>query len=127
MIPGILIRVDFEIGFKVEPKINLYFREVIEDLVGEGEIKLESGYDSLRKYNVPGDFKFVNIERIMPRDFKLSNRENFILTFYRIANRLNNNDVKFLQLDSTNTIIEQVPILIDQPSHMRITRMNISE
>jgi KUP system potassium uptake protein len=127
LIPGILIRIDFEIGFKVEPKINLYFREVIEDLVGDGEIKLESGYDSLKKYNVPGDFKFVNIERIMPRDFKLSNRENFILTFYRIANRLNNNDVKFLQLDSTNTIIEQVPILIDQPSHTRIKRMNTSE
>jgi KUP system potassium uptake protein len=127
LIPGILIRVDFEIGFKVDPKINLYFREVIEDLVREGEIKLESGYDSLRKYNVPGDFKFVNIERIMPRDFKLSNRENLILVFYRIAIRLNNNDVKFLQLDSTNTIIEQVPILIDQPSHMRIKRMNTSE
>jgi KUP system potassium uptake protein len=121
------MRVDFEIGFKVEPKINLYFREVVEDLVENGEIKLQSGYDSLKKYNIPGDFKFVNIERIMPRDFMLSNWENFILTLYRIAGRLNNNDVKFLQLDSTNTIIEQVPIMIDQPSHMRIKRMNTSE
>lgn len=124
LIPGILIRVDFEIGFKVEPKINLYFREVIEDLVGNGEIKLESGYGSLRKYNVPGDFKFILIERIMPRDFKLSNWENFILTLNRIATKLNINDIKFLQLDSTNTAIEQVPILIDQPSHLRIKRMN---
>jgi hypothetical protein len=31
--------------------------------------------------------------------------------------------VKFLQLDSTNTTIEQVPILIDQPGHKRIHRM----
>jgi len=127
LIPGILIRIDFEIGFKVEPRINLYFREVLEDLVENGEIKLESGYDSLRKYSVPGDFKFVNIERIMPRDFKLSNRENFILTLYRLAGRINNNDVRFLQLDSTNTIIEQVPILIDQPSHLRIKRMNTTD
>jgi KUP system potassium uptake protein len=124
LIPGILIRVDFEIGFKVEPKINLYFREVIEDLVENGEIKLQSGYDSLRNHNVPSDFKFVNIERIMPKDLKLSNRENFIMTLYRFANKLNTNDIRFLQLDSTNTTIEQVPILIDQPSHMRIKRMN---
>jgi KUP system potassium uptake protein len=40
IIPGVLIRVDFRIGFKVEPKINLYFREVIEDLQNSGEIKL---------------------------------------------------------------------------------------
>ena len=42
IIPGVLIRIDFHIGFKVEPKINLYFREVLEDLIASGEIKLES-------------------------------------------------------------------------------------
>jgi KUP system potassium uptake protein len=124
IIPGLLIRVDFHIGFKVEPKINLYFREVIEDLVGNGEIKIESGYDSLRKYTVPGDFKFILIERIMPRDFKLSNWENIVLALNSIAAKLNITDIRSLQLDPTNTTIEQVPILIDQPSHQRITRMN---
>ncbi len=127
LIPGILIRIDFEIGFKVEPKINLYFREVIEDLVENSEIKLESGYESLRKNSLPGDFKFIIIERIMPRDFNLSSWENFILFLNRIAGRLNINDIRFLQLDSTNTTIEQVPILIDQPSHLRIKRMNTTD
>ncbi len=123
IIPGILIRIDFHIGFKVEPKINLYFREVLEDLVESGEIRLESGFDSLKKYNVPGDFKFILIERIMPRDFKLSNWENFILSLNNIASRINITDIRSLQLDSTNTTIEQVPILIDQPVQERIKRM----
>ncbi len=69
IIPGILIRIDFHIGFKVEPKINLYFREVLEDLVKSGEIKLESSYESLKKHDFPGDFKFILIERIMIRDY----------------------------------------------------------
>ena len=84
IIPGILIRVDFHIGFKVDTKINLYFREVLEDLVKSGEIKLESGYDSMKKYDFPGDFKYVLIDRIMLRDFKLSNTENFILTLHSL-------------------------------------------
>jgi len=124
IIPGLLIRVDFQIGFKVELKINLYFREVIEDLVENGEIKIESGFESLRKNSVPGDFRFVLIERIMPRDYKLSNWENFILTLNSIAAKLNITDIRSLQLDPTNTVIEQVPILIDQPSHQRIKRIN---
>ncbi|TAL61029.1 MAG: potassium transporter Kup, partial [Bacteroidetes bacterium] len=49
IIPDILIRVDFHIGFKVEPKINLYFKEVLEDLIDSKEIKLESSFESLRK------------------------------------------------------------------------------
>jgi len=123
IIPGILIRVDFHIGFKVEPRINLYFREVLEDLSASGEIKLESGYESMRKYGIPPDFKFILIERIMPRDYKLSNWENFILFLNDLAGKLSITDIKALQLDATNTLIEQVPIIIDQPSHQRIKRM----
>jgi KUP system potassium uptake protein len=126
-IPGILIRIDFRIGFKVEPRINLYFREVIEDLVGSGEIKVESGYESLRKYSVPGDFKFILIERIMPRDYKLTNWENFTLVLNNMASKLSISDIRSFHLDATNTTVEQVPIIIDQPSHQRIKRMDSSK
>jgi KUP system potassium uptake protein len=123
IIPGVVIRVDFHIGFKVEPKINLYFREVLDDLVKSAEIRLESSYDSLRKHDVPGDFKYILIDRIMPRDYNLTNWENFILSLNNIVRRLSITDIKALQLDSTNTIIEQVPIIIDQSVDSRITRM----
>jgi len=123
IIPGILIRVDFHIGFKVDPKINLYFREVLEDMVKTGEIKLESSYDSLKKFGFPGDFKFVLIERIMLRDFKLSNIENFILTLQGLVKHLSLPEERSLQLDITRTVVEKVPIIIDQPVVNRIERI----
>jgi KUP system potassium uptake protein len=121
IIPDILIRVDFHIGFKVDTKINLYFREVLEDLVKSGEIKLLSGYNSMRKFEVAGDFKWVLIDRIMLRDFELTNTENFILTLHRLVQHISIPEVKALQLDSPNTIVEQVPIIINQPLAKRIT------
>ncbi|MDQ1296204.1 MAG: system potassium uptake protein, partial [Bacteroidota bacterium] len=123
IIPGILIRVDFHIGFKVEPKINLYFKEVLEDLVSSGEIKLNSSYNSLKKHDLEGDFKFILIDRIMSRDYTLSNWENFILTLNSILRKLSTTDIRTLNLDSTNTIIEQVPITINQPVPYRIKRI----
>jgi KUP system potassium uptake protein len=122
IIPGVLIRIDFHLGFKVDPKINLYFREVIDDLVKSGEINLESSYDSLRQFGISADFKFVLISRIMPRDYILSKTENFILMLHRIVGRLSINEVKALQLDSSNTITEQVPIILKQPVEKRISR-----
>jgi KUP system potassium uptake protein len=121
IIPEILIRVDFHIGFKVDPKINFYFREIVEDLVKSGEIKLESGFDSLRKHGYPGDFKFVLIDRIMLRDIKLSNTENFILALRSVVRHISIPEVRALQLDSANTIVEQVPIVLRQPPGKRIT------
>jgi len=123
LIPGILIRIDFHIGFKVEPRINLYFREVLEDLVKSGELKLESSYNSLRKHDITGDFKFVLIDRIMSRDVNLSNWENFILALNSFVKQLSISDIRTLNLDSTNTIVEQVPISIDQQIRLRIKRI----
>lgn len=123
ILPGILVRIDLHIGFKVEPRINLYFREVLEDLVNSGEIALYSSYDSLKKRSFPGDFRFILIERIMIRDFKLSKWENIILVLNSIAGRLSISEIKALKLDSTNTIIEQVPIIIDQEIPVRIRRV----
>ena len=123
ILPGVLIRVDFHIGFKVEPKINLYFREVLEDLTESGKIRLESSYPSLRKHSFPADFKYVLIDRVMPRDYKLSTIENFTLTLHSISRWFCISDIKALQLDATNTIEEQVPITIDQPIGVRIKRM----
>lgn len=123
ILPGILVRIDLHIGFKVEPRINLYFREVLEDLVNSGEIALYSSYDSLKKHSFPGDFRFILIERIMIRDFKLSKWENIILVLNSIAGRLGISEIRALKLDSTNTIVEQVPIIIDQEIPLRIRRV----
>jgi KUP system potassium uptake protein len=123
IIPGILIRLDFHIGFKVEPKINLYFREAVEDMIKAGELIPESGYVSLRNHGFPGEFQFILIERIMIRDYKLSNWDSFIIALNKLTSRLSLSDIKALQLDPTITAVEKVPIIIDQALPARISRI----
>lgn len=123
LIPDLLIRIDLYLGFKVEPKINLYFREVLEDLSDSGEIKLESSYDTLKKYSFPADFIYVLIDRVMSRDYYLSGSENITLGLHNISRLICISDIKALQLDTTNTIEEKVPISINQPKTGRITRV----
>lgn len=123
IIPGVLIRVDFLLGFKVEPKINLYFREVLEDMVETGQIKLESSFESLKKHSLPADFMYVLIDRVMPRDYKLSSIENLTLSLHSVSRLFCISDVRALELDSSNTIEEQVPITIDQTIDFRIKRI----
>jgi KUP system potassium uptake protein len=74
-------------------------------------------------HDFDGDFKFILIDRIMSRDFNLSNWENFILSLNRVVRNLSITDLRTLSLDTTNTIIEKVPITIDQPLNYRIKRL----
>jgi KUP system potassium uptake protein len=122
IIPGTLIKIDFNLGFKIEPRINLYFREVLEDLEKSGEIKLVSSFDSLKKEGFPGDFLFVNLDRIMTRDYKLSPWETFVMNLHEFTRMISINDIKALGLDSTSIIDEKVPISIERPVYRRIVR-----
>ena len=122
LIPGVLIRIDFYLGFKVETKINLYFKQVLEDLSTSGEINLESSYDCLRKRSFPSDFIYILIDRIMMRDYQLSSSEKLILALHNLSRHICISDVTVLNLDSTNTIEEKVPISVNKPYGERIKR-----
>jgi KUP system potassium uptake protein len=124
IIPGKLIKVEFRLGFKIERKINLYFKEVIEDLVKSGEISMVTQYDSLKPYSIPAEFLFVNLERILINDFKLPWRQSFIMGVYNFIRKVCLTDVKALGLDSSRLIEEKVPILIEQELKSRIARIH---
>ncbi|MEI6142179.1 MAG: KUP/HAK/KT family potassium transporter [Mariniphaga sp.] len=123
IIPGKLIKVEFRLGFKIERKINLYFREVIEDLVKTGEISMVSQYESLKAHSIPADFLYVNLERILTNDYKLPPRQSFIMGIYNFTRRVCLTDVKALGLDSSCVIEEKVPIIIEQNLKERIVRI----
>lgn len=122
-IPGTLIRIDIHLGFKIEPRINLYFRDIVSDMVANGEIKLTSFYDSLKKHHFPGDFMFVNLDRMMTQDYKLSTWETLIMGLHSFTKLLSINDVKSFGLDTSSVIEEKVPIMIERPLTRKIKRI----
>lgn len=125
IIPGTLIKIEFKLGFKIERRINLYFRQVIEDLVACGEFNLESPFKSLRKYNIKSNFLFVDLDRVLTVDYKLPGTEGFIMNLHNIIRNISNNDIKSLGLDTSSTIEEKIPILIPQSERSRIKKLSL--
>lgn len=122
IIPRVLIKVDFRLGFKIDRRINLYFKEVLEDMMNAGEIDLNSKYKSLARHNIMTDFVFVNLDRIISPDYKLTPWETFTMGLHSLTRLLSVNDVKALGLDTSNVIEEKVPIAIEQVITRRIKR-----
>jgi KUP system potassium uptake protein len=122
IIPDILIKVDFKIGFKVQPRVNLFFRQVIEEMSRNNEIDLVSRYESLKQFSVLSDFRFVVIDRIQNYDFDFPPREQFIMDMYAIFKKFGITEVRALGLDTSNVSIETVPLYIDKDIPMLLTR-----
>lgn len=122
IIPDTLIKVDFRIGFKVQPRVNLFFRQVVEELSRNQEIDLLSRYDSLRKHHVLADFRFVVIDRIQNYDFDFPAREQLVMDLYAIFRKFGISDVKALGLDTSNVIVETVPLYVDREIPVILSR-----
>ena len=110
MLPGILTRVDFYLGFKVEPRINSMFKHVTNEMAKSGEIDLFSGYPSLRKHNVLTDFKFIVIDRLHASDLEFKVFEKVIISLYLFIAKFSLSDVKALGFDESTVFIEQMPL-----------------
>jgi KUP system potassium uptake protein len=122
LIPDVLFKIDFKIGFKVQPRINLFFRQVIEEMSMNNEINLISRYDSLRKFDIQSDFRFVLIDRIQNYDFDFPTKEQLIMDIYSFLKRFEITEVRSLGLDTSNVIIETVPLFIDKEAPQLLKR-----
>lgn len=127
IIPGTLVRVDFYLGFKIETQINLYFREVLEDLSSSGKINFQSGYESLRKHSFPADFQFVMIDRVISMENDLTEYQKIVLLLHNFAGFFSISDISALNLDASNTIREEVPVTttnIAEPAKLKSVQVS---
>ena len=123
MIPGRIIKIDFYLGFKIEHRINYYFHQIVDDLAASGEIDILSRYTSLRENHIPSDFKFILIERTLTRDQKLSIVHNFIMKISDIIGKTGISEERSLHLNTSNVIIEKVPLGMPNEGQQRIKRV----
>lgn len=123
IIPGVLMRVEFRLGFKVQPRINLFFKHVLEELVANHEINLESGYPSLRTHHIPADFHYIIIRRIQNYDFDFPAFEQFIMDVYRWLTRMSTSDIRAYGLDTSNVTEEKVPFVIETGKRNVLSRV----
>lgn len=119
-----IIRIDFKLGFRIAPRINLMFRKVVEDLVKNKEVDITSRYDSLNKKNVIGDFKFVVLEKFLSYENDLPAFQKIILTLYFFLKRFSLSEARAFGLDSSSVKVEKFPMVIQQTKDLHLNRLN---
>lgn len=123
IIPNDVIRVDFRLGFRVAPRINLLFRKVVQDMVSNKEMDITSRYESLNKSNVIGDFMFVVMEKFLSSDNDLPIYEKLILKGYFILKELSISEERAFGLDTSSVKVEKVPLVISPPREINLKRI----
>jgi KUP system potassium uptake protein len=123
LIEGKLIRIDFKLGFRVEQKISLLFRKVVEDLVKNKEVSIISQYKSLNKFDITGDFRFVVLEKVISRANKFSFWEKITLDYYLLLKHFSLSEERGFGLDLSFVSVEKVPLMVTDNEQITLERI----
>jgi KUP system potassium uptake protein len=123
MVEDDVIRIDFKLGFRVEHRINLFFRKVVEDMVNNKEVDFTSRYNSLNKRNLIGDFRFVVLEKHLSNDNDLSVMEQFAMDWYFLLKHISISEASAFGLDTSSVTIEKVPMVISPMEAFQLKRI----
>ena len=113
LIPNTLYNITMHIGFRIEPRVSLYLRQVVEDLVANKKVDLTSNYPSLRKNGISGDFRFIIIHRVYYPENSVNRQQNLLMNFYALISKIGIDEPKALGLDTSMVMVERVPLIIN--------------
>ncbi len=126
LIEDTMFFVTITMGFRVEPKISLYLRQVVEDLVKDGKVDITSSYPSLRRHGVAGDFRFVVINRLFSAESSCTRKDTMLLRMHDRLRHIGISDLKSMGLDTSGVVMESVPLIISTSHRRRIRRSDQS-
>ena len=117
-----VIKVNINIGFRIQPKSELYFKKIVQDLVNNQELNLHIRPDGSTKYNNEPDFKFVVIEKFLSVENEFVLKDDLLLRGYFYLKNLGQSDEKAFGLDKSDVVIEQAPLVYHQIESIKLSR-----
>lgn len=117
-----VIKVNINVGFRIQPKTELYFKNIVKELVANKELNLHIRPDGSSKYNNEPDFKFVVIEKFLSIENEFALREGLLLNGYFFLKRLGVSDEKAFGLEKSDVEIEQIPLVYQPITNIKLDR-----
>lgn len=123
-----IFKVQMQLGFRVEQRVNTYLRQIASDLIESGELPEQPYRYSI--YNDPGnvsDFRYVLLRKQLTPDTDLSDRDLRTMNMKYVIRQFAGSPMSWYGLENSNVEIEYVPLFSrPKPSH-RLDRIPFDE
>jgi KUP system potassium uptake protein len=117
-----VIKVILNVGFRVQPKVELYFKKIVQELVERKELNLHIRPDGSTKYNPEPDFKFIIIEKFLSVENDFAIKDGWLLYSYYWLKQLSLSEEKAFGLDKSDVEIEEIPMVYQPITKLELVR-----
>jgi KUP system potassium uptake protein len=119
-----LFRVNLNLGFKVRQSVNVYLYQLVKELLASGELPPQNRKHSIYGPSPIGTFKFCMIRKMMPLEGDLSSFDSILIHTKYYIRRIAGNPLRWFGLETSNVIVESVPLFLPRRQEESLTRVN---
>jgi KUP system potassium uptake protein len=131
LVPGKIIRVDFNLGFRVQSRIHVFFRKVLDEITKAHKLYIEENtrYSIFNNnhHEIASDIRYVLIEKFLSVENEFSMKEGFILKSYFSIKGMGQSDKKAFGLDMSDTEIENIPMVVAPVANVKLKRAGLAK
>lgn len=119
-----LIRIDFKLGFRIQPKLDTMFKQVVDEMVQAKEIEIRSRYACEYHHGDHiGDFRFIVIRKFLSNDNELPWFQKIIMNAYFFIKGLSLTEKNEFGLDPSSFVEEQFPYVLSKAAPLELKRV----
>ena len=117
-----IFRVRLDLGFKCSPRVNVYLRQIVQDLQQSGDLPTQDKKYSIYGKSTVGTFKFCMLRKSVTPKTELSALDELLLNTKYLIRRLAGSKAQWYGLDTSSLIVENVPLITGTGSSTRRIR-----
>lgn len=123
-----IFKVQLQLGFRTNQRVNSYLRQVVTDLVRSGEVGAQDhNYSIYRHPSVVGDFRFCMIRKLLAPETDMKNRDRRTMAMKYAIRRICGSPARWYGLENSSIIFEYVPLFTKAKPATKLVRMPLEE
>lgn len=118
-----VVNVTLYLGFRRNQWINVYIRQIIQDLMREGKVDYQpQRYTTIPNRHV-GDFRFVVLQELLSPATNISNLEKLVIGARIWLQNHTASPVQWFGLEFSDVSIEAVPLILGERHHIKLKQV----
>ncbi|MBO1305774.1 KUP/HAK/KT family potassium transporter [Enterococcus sp. 669A] len=119
-----IVKVKLYLGFRMSQDVNVYLRQIIQDLMKQGRLPEQPQHYSLTPGRQVGDFRFVLIQEELSMMTEIAKWDRQVMQARLAIKRLAVSPERWFGLEYSEVVYETVPLIVGQARKTRLTERN---
>lgn len=109
-----IVNVQLRLGFRVSQDVNVYLRQIVNELMAEGKLPRQpQKYSTMKNRNV-GDFAFVLLQEELPKFTNLNHLDKWVMQMKLAIKKVTVSPARWFGLEYSDVITERVPLFVEK-------------